>query len=139
MAGCGVPPTLTEMAPCYSSQALHEAVSGNAQWDRTCRRGLNISGEGVSWRRSTAQEGKDLWMWVATVMLAMSIISSTIMFVSLSWYMPTSNGLVVLSSNLNFTSGDARLNAPASNLHQTTCQFVWNNSLTPPPAGRSAT
>lgn len=76
-----------------------------------------MAGVGASWRRRTAQAGNERWMCVATVMLASSIISSTMELVSRSSYMPTSVGLFVSSSSLNLTSGDARLSAPASNLH----------------------
>ena len=86
---------------------------------RACRRGANISGVGGSWRRSIAQLGKLWWMCVPTVMLAISIISSTIMFVSRSSYIFTSSALFVSVSSLReiLTSGDARLSAPASYLH----------------------
>ena len=80
-----------------------------------------MSGDGGSWRRSTAQAGNLEWMCVPTAMLASSIISSTIMLVSLKSYMLTSRLFVEPSTSCLceiLTSGDARLSAPASYLQR---------------------
>jgi hypothetical protein len=85
---------------------------------RTATKGSNIAGVGGSCRLRTAHDGKALWMWVATAMFAISIISSTIILVSRSSYIFTSSELFVSSSLALeiLISGEARFNAPASYL-----------------------
>lgn len=74
--------------------------------------GSNWRGGGTGCRLSSAWAGKCFRIWSATVMLASSIISSTMWFASLTWYMPTSKGSCVSVSISNLTSGDARVKAP---------------------------
>ena len=74
--------------------------------------GSNWRGGGTGWRLSRAWAGKCFKMCSATVMLASSIISSTIWLASRTWYMPTSRGSCVSVSISNLTSGDAKVKAP---------------------------
>mmetsp|Transcript_11350 Transcript_11350/g.47580 ORF Transcript_11350/g.47580 Transcript_11350/m.47580 type:complete len:318 (-) Transcript_11350:1288-2241(-) len=76
--------------------------------------GSNMRGAGAGCLRSIACEGNALRIASALATFARSIISSTIRFASRVTYMPTSRGSEVVLSSSNFTSGDARLRAPAA-------------------------
>ena len=77
-------------------------------------KGRNIFSLGSGCLLNNAKDGKLSEILSATAIFAKSIISSTILFVSRDMYIPTSNGLLVSSSNSNLTSGEANVKAPCS-------------------------